>query len=143
MSSIAVKDVCGSRTCVYGNRPHAASGNAENASNGGNIKLARFLLIGGRMGNASKKKGSILMEYLMLLVFVGMTLAVYFAENFYSFSDAAASDPRVNPAGFYADASEIADVSMNTAINTNKLFHGIHFVRFYQRTMGGIALPVP
>ena len=96
------------------------------------------------MGNASKKKGSILMEYLMLLVIVGMTLAVYFAENFYSFPDAAvASDPRVNPAGFYADASEIADVSMNTDINTNKLFHGIHFVRFYQRTMGGIALPVP
>jgi hypothetical protein len=93
------------------------------------------------MGNASKKKGSILMEYLVVLF--GMTaLVLYFAKNFYSFSDTAvASDPRVNPAGFYADASEITDVSINT--DTNRLFHGIHFVRFYQRTMGGIALPVP
>lgn len=141
MSSIAVKDVCVSRTGVYGNRSHAASGNAENASNGGNIKLARFLLIGERMRNASKKKGSILMEYLVVLV--GMTaLVLYFTKNFYSFSDTAvASDPRVNPAGFYADADEVVDVSMNT--DTNRLFHGIHFVRFYQRTMGGIALPVP
>ena len=94
------------------------------------------------MRNASKKKGSILMEYLVVLF--GMTaLVLYFTKNFYSFSDTAvASDPRVNPAGFYADASEIEDdVRINTG--TNGLFHGIHFVRFYQRTMGGIALPVP
>ena len=141
MSSIAVRDVCVSRTGVYGKRSHAASGSAENASNDGNIKLARFLLIGERMRNASKKKGSILMEYLVVLF--GMTaLVLYFTKNFYSFSDTAvASDPRVNPTGFYADASEITDVSISTA--TNRLFHGIHFVRFYQRTMGGIALPVP
>lgn len=141
MSSIAVRDVCVSRTGVYGNRSYAASGGAKDASNDGNIKLARFMPIVERMRNASKKKGSILMEYLVVLF--GMTaLVLYFANSFYSFSGTVAtSDPRVNPAGFYADAGEVTDVSMNA--DTNRLFHGIHFVRFYQRTMGGIALPVP
>lgn len=76
------------------------------------------------MENVNNKKGSILMEYLIVLVLIGAGLAVVSAGNFYSYSNAGATaEFRKDPPGFGS--------------------MGKKFVGFYQRTMGGIALPVP
>lgn len=124
MTCIIATDVCDSRTAVYGNRAFAASDKAENILNPGKSKLARFVLNVLRMRNVNDRKGSVLMEYLVVLVFVGATLAVYSAKSFYSFSGgSSAGDFRKDPPGFG---------------ETGRKFTG-----FYQRTMGGIALPVP
>lgn len=140
MTSLSNIDVYDYRTNVCKDRSLIVRGLAKNVPYGPKNMLARFLLLVGRMRNVKEKKGSILMEYLVV-IFAMTALVLYFANNFYSFSDTAVSDPRIKPTGFYADAGEVADVSMNA--DTNRLFHGIHFVRFYQRTMGGIALPIP
>ena len=71
------------------------------------------------------------MEYLVVLVFVGVILMTASARSFYSYvlEDAASDsevierDPRVNPKGFGE--------------------WGKKFVGFYQRTSGGLSLPVP
>lgn len=140
MTSLSNIDVYDYRTNVCKDRSLIVRGLAKNVPYGPKNTLARFLLLVGRMRKVKEKKGSILMEYLVV-IFAMTALVLYFANNFYSFSDTAVFDPRIKPTGFYADASEVGNVSMNT--ETNSLFHGIHFVRFYQRTMGGVALPIP
>jgi len=64
------------------------------------------------------------MEYLVALVFVGAVLMVASTRLFYSpASKDDSADPRVNPEGFGE--------------------WGMKFVGFYQRTSGGLSLPVP
>ena len=64
------------------------------------------------------------MEYLVILVFVGAALMVASARTFYSYASGDyAGDPRIDPKGF----GEL----------------GQKFVGFYQRTAGGLSLPVP
>ena len=64
------------------------------------------------------------MEYLIVLVFIGVTLMLASTSLFYSFvPNGAAGSFRVNPPGF----GEM----------------GLRFVHFFQRTMGGLALPIP
>ncbi len=64
------------------------------------------------------------MEYLIVLVFIGATLMVASTRLFYSHvPDGATGSYRENPPGF----GEM----------------GLQFVHFYQRTMGGLALPIP
>ena len=86
--------------------------------------LARFLLMFGRMKKASDRKGSVLMEYLLVLVFIGATLMVASTRLFYSHVPKGTTGSyRENPPGFGT--------------------MGLQFVHFYQRTMGGLALPIP
>ena len=76
------------------------------------------------MKNAKQRNGSVLMEYVIVLVFIGATLALTTTTLFYR--DGRASDGveyRADPPGF----GEL----------------GKQFVGFYQRTMGGLSLPVP
>ena len=83
------------------------------------------------MKNEKQRKGSVLMEYLVVLVFIGATLALSSSRLFYSYIPADQKDqgfdyagnPRANPPGFGT--------------------LGMQFVGFYQRTMGGLSLPVP
>ena len=65
------------------------------------------------------------MEYLVVLVFVGAVLMVASTRLFYSPvpEGSYSGDPRIDPRGF----GEM----------------GKKFVGFYQRTMGGLSLPVP
>ena len=64
------------------------------------------------------------MEYLVVLVFVGAALMMASARSFYSpVSDDYTGDSRIDPKGF----GEL----------------GKKFVGFYQRTAGGLSLPVP
>lgn len=98
----------------------------EMAPFGRGMKLARFLHSMLRMKNTAhrNRKGSVLMEYLVALVFIGAALMVASTTLFYSpVSNGSAGDPRVNPKGF----GEM----------------GRSFVGFYQRVMGGLSLPVP
>lgn len=91
--------------------------------------LARLVLSKGHMKKTSSRKGSILMEYLIAVVFVGAVLMIASTRLFYSHvpGDQAdqrlGDDPRVSPPGFGA--------------------FGKKFAGFYQRTAGGLALPVP
>lgn len=86
--------------------------------------MARFLLSVSCMKNANDRKGSVLMEYLIVLVFIGAVLMISSTRLFYSFvPDGAVGDYRINPPGF----GEM----------------GLKFVHFFQRTMGGLALPIP
>lgn len=65
-----------------------------------------------------------MMEYVIVLVFIGATLALTSARLFYGPADSTTGrDARVNPAGF----GEM----------------GLQFVGFFQRVMGGLSLPVP
>ena len=95
------------------------------AGNGRKNALARFVQYSWRMKNTANRKGSVLMEYLVALVFVGAVLMVASARLFYSPvpDELYAGDPRVDPKGF----GEI----------------GKKFAGFYQRTAGGLSLPVP
>ena len=104
---------------------HAMSGNAtRKRATGLKNRLARSLLHYGRMKKTSNRNGSVLMEYLVVLVFVGAALMAASAKSFYSHvSKGYAGDPRVDPKGF----GEL----------------GLKFVGFYQRTSGGLSLPVP
>ncbi len=64
------------------------------------------------------------MEYLIVLVFIGATLMIASTKLFYSFvPSGAAGNYRINPPGF----GEM----------------GLQFVHFFQRVMGGLALPIP
>ena len=64
------------------------------------------------------------MEYLVALVFVGAVLMVASARFFYSpASKDYSGDQRIDPKGFGE--------------------WGMKFVGFYQRTAGGLSLPVP
>lgn len=64
------------------------------------------------------------MEYLVALVFVGVVLMVASARLFYSpAANGYSGNPRVDPKGFGE--------------------WGMKFVGFYQRTAGGLSLPVP
>ena len=79
-----------------------------------------------RMKNAKQRNGSVLMEYVIVLVFIGATLALSSAQLFYRDGRVAEADKveyRADPPGF----GEL----------------GKRFVGFYQRTMGGLSLPVP
>lgn len=76
------------------------------------------------MKNAKQRNGSVLMEYVIVLVFIGATLALTTTQLFYSHVSAnSGADLRKDPPGF----GEL----------------GKQFVGFYQRTMGGLSLPVP
>lgn len=76
------------------------------------------------MKNAKQRKGSVLMEYVIVLVFIGATLALSSAQLFYGHvPENQGGDLREDPPGF----GEL----------------GKQFVGFYQRTMGGLSLPVP
>ena len=81
------------------------------------------------MKKTADRKGSVLMEYLVVLMFVGAVLMMSSTRLFYSHvsGDQAdhglGDDPRVSPPGFGAI--------------------GRQFAGFYQRTAGGLALPVP
>lgn len=78
------------------------------------------------MKNAKQRKGSVLMEYVIMLVFIGATLALTTTTLFYRHDqvrEAAGAEYRADPPGF----GEL----------------GKQFVGFYQRTMGGLSLPVP
>ena len=76
------------------------------------------------MNKKANRKGSVLMEYLVVLVFVGAALMITSARSFYSpVSGDDSGDPRINPKGFGE--------------------FGKKFVGFYQRTAGGLSLPVP
>ena len=64
------------------------------------------------------------MEYLIVLVFIGATLAMATSRLFYGFgAESTLTDVRVDPPGF----GEVGKL----------------FVGFYQRTMGGLSLPIP
>lgn len=70
-----------------------------------------------------------MMEYVIVLVFIGAALAMTSSRLFYSSIPGAqddqglGSDPRIAPPGFGA--------------------MGVKMVGFYQRTMGGLSLPIP
>lgn len=70
-----------------------------------------------RMASCRFKSGSVLMEYVVLLVFVGVVLMVASVKLFY---------------GYDEDEGRMSYGAM-----------GRQFRNFCQRTMGGIALPVP
>lgn len=124
MFCFTAENVYGSRTDMFGERSSAMHQTVENLINSGKYRLARCLLTVKRMGNANQRKGSILMEYLIVLVLIGAGLAVVSANNFYRYSDGGATaELRKDPPGFGS--------------------MGKKFVGFYQRTMGGVALPVP
>ena len=105
-------DMYAFRTDVSGNAPRMPSRCTEKGMKGRKNMLARFLLIVGCMRNMNDIRGSVLMEYIMVLTFVGAALALCSSRQFYSHST-----------GF-------GDL-------------GVKFVGFFQRTMGGLALPVP
>ena len=76
------------------------------------------------MKNAKQRNGSVLMEYVIVLVFIGATLALATTQLFYGYvPENPGADLREDPPGF----GEL----------------GKRFVGFYQRTMGGLSLPVP
>ena len=65
-----------------------------------------------------KETGSVLMEYVILLVFVGAVLSVTSSRLFYGYAPGDNDGDRFGPLG--------------------KQLQG-----FYQRTLGGLSLPVP
>lgn len=76
------------------------------------------------MKKTANRKGSVLMEYLVVLVCVGAALMMASSRSFYSpVSGDYTGDARIDPKGF----GEL----------------GKKFVGFYQRTAGGLSLPVP
>ena len=81
---------------------------------------------GTRAKRASRSdRGSVLMEYVVLCGAVGMLLVVFWHTELYDFRQ-----------GWH-------DGPMGLKLNDGKIGFGRGTVEFYQRVLGGIALPVP